>query len=118
MKSNPTALFLLFMFIGLIIVAGYLIVSNPMARSTTTKTDFKMSQQKQNQPALALYMQNCARCHGAFGQGKSGNPSLQNTPFSEEQIQQIIRNGRGEMPPFRQFSADELKLLSGLVKQF
>ncbi|MCD6375433.1 MAG: cytochrome c, partial [Caldisericaceae bacterium] len=57
-------------------------------------------------------------CHGAMGQGKGGNPTLQNTPFSLAEIEQIIRKGKCEMPSFPQFSPEELKSLSRLIKQF
>lgn len=118
MKSNPTTLFLGLMLTALVIVAGYLILSDPFSGTPSTQTGQTAVQQNQNQLAMNLYLQNCAVCHGAMGQGKGGNPSLQNTPFTEAQIEQIIRQGRGEMPSFPQFSPEELKSLSRLIKQF
>lgn len=118
MKSNPTTLFLTLMLTALFIVAGYLILSDPFAGMPPTQTSQMAVQQNQNQLAMNLYLKNCAVCHGAMGQGKGGNPSLQNTPFTQAQIEQIIRQGRGNMPSFPQFSPEELKSLSRLIKQF
>ena len=119
MKINPTTLFLTLMLVALIIVAGYLIFSDPFTGTSSVKQFNQISGiQGQNQQAMTLFLKNCAKCHGAMGEGKGGNPSLHNTPFSEQQIQQIIQKGRGEMPGFPQFSPDELKQLSRLIKQF
>ncbi len=50
-----------------------------------------------------LYLNNCASCHGADGGlGVSGAKDLRQTKMNSEQIQQIIRNGKGDMPPFEQ----------------
>ncbi|MHB2154222.1 c-type cytochrome [Calditrichota bacterium GD2] len=118
MKTNPTTLFLAFMLLTLLIVGGYLLLSDPFA-GTAQKGVHQFSQpQNQNQGAMVFYLQKCASCHGARGEGKGGNPSLQNTPFTEAQIQEIIKNGRGEMPAFPELSPEELKQLSRLIKQF
>ena len=118
MKINPTTLFLTLMLAALIIVAGYLIFSDPFTGASAKQFNQISGIQGQNQQAMTLFLKNCAKCHGAMGEGKGGNPSLHNTPFSEQQIQQIIQKGRGEMPGFPQFSPDELKQLSRLIKQF
>ncbi len=118
MKSNPTTLFLVLMLTAMVIVAGYLTLSNPFSGASSAQNGQMAVQQNQNQQAMALYLQNCAKCHGAMGRGKGGNPSLQNTPFNQAQIEQIIRQGRGNMPAFPQFSPEELKSLARLIKQF
>ncbi len=117
MRFNPTTLFLSFMLITLLVVAGYLLLTDPFASPQFTHNQGKVQQNSQN-PAMAVYLKNCARCHGAMGEGKGGNPSLQNLTFSEAQIQQIISKGKGEMPAFPQFSPEELSQLSRLIKQF
>jgi len=115
-KSNPTTLFLTLMLTALVVVAGYLVLSDPFSANSSTRSNQRIVQQ--NQQAMNLYLQNCAVCHGAMGQGKGVNPSLQNTPFSQVEIEQIIRQGKGKMPSFPQFSPEELKSLSRLIKQF
>ncbi len=118
MKANPTSLFLALMLTALVVVAGYLILSDPFSRAPLAQSGQTVIQHNQNHQAMNLYLQNCAECHGAMGQGKGGNPTLQNTPFSLAEIEQIIRKGKGEMPSFPQFSPEELKSLSRLIKQF
>lgn len=48
----------------------------------------------------SLYASECARCHGANGQGAIG-PALQNTDLKDAQIAATIKNGvAGAMPAF------------------
>lgn len=57
-----------------------------------------------------IYQTNCASCHGLPGSdGPSQFPSLDEADqrFSESQILEIIRSGRGIMPPFPQLSEEE-----------
>jgi mono/diheme cytochrome c family protein len=48
----------------------------------------------------ALFLKNCAHCHGADAHGDEG-PDLHNLDWTDEQITQRIRNGRkGQMTAF------------------
>lgn len=62
--------------------------SNGDGGSTTASVD-----------AEAVYAQNCAACHGANLEGMSG-PSLEQVGarLSAEEIEGIIKNGKGAMP--------------------
>ncbi len=59
-----------------------------------------------------IYKDRCATCHGASGEGGTGN-RLNNGrviaahPDADSQIE-LIRNGRGRMPSFSSFSDEEL----------
>jgi mono/diheme cytochrome c family protein len=53
----------------------------------------------------SLYIQNCARCHGASGhstpKGRSLEaPDLAGLGKGTDRITRIIRNGKGDMPAF------------------
>lgn len=55
-----------------------------------------------------LYVQNCASCHGLQREGVPPVfPGLQASPRSDEEIEELIMNGKGLMPAFAQFSTDE-----------
>ncbi|MDB4384800.1 DUF1080 domain-containing protein [Opitutaceae bacterium] len=55
-----------------------------------------------------LYVQNCASCHGLQREGVPPVfPGLQASPRSDEEIEELIVNGKGLMPAFAQFSPDE-----------
>jgi len=47
----------------------------------------------------ALYKANCARCHGAAGEGVMG-PSLQSTALTQQQIVDLLtKAAAGKQPP-------------------
>jgi cytochrome c5 len=46
-----------------------------------------------------VYRQNCALCHGINGAGADG-PSLIDRPRTAEEVEKIVREGRGRMPAF------------------
>ena len=49
-----------------------------------------------------LYQINCVRCHGSDGnKGASGAKQLKNSKLSKSQIIDIIKNGKGVMPSFK-----------------
>lgn len=65
------------------------------------------------QQGKAIYTLYCERCHGADRSGGSGSPSLVNAPsvYGVETIQEIVRNGRGEMPGFNELTDQHIKNL-------
>jgi len=58
-------------------------------------------------------MNNCTMCHGANRAGTNVFPSLQNLgkKLSAEQVSSILKNGKGQMPPFPGISANDKKAL-------
>lgn len=58
-------------------------------------------------------MNNCTMCHGANRAGTTVFPSLQNLAkkLSAEQVSSILKNGKGQMPPFPGISGDDKKAL-------
>lgn len=71
----------------------------------------------QNAPTLELqgasvYTQNCESCHGSEREGHIG-PSLKTVikDRGADGVRGIIVNGKGEMPPFRNLSADDVDTL-------
>ncbi|MDB3905013.1 cytochrome c [Crocinitomicaceae bacterium] len=49
-----------------------------------------------------LYQIHCLRCHGSDGnKGASGAKQLEKSKFSRNQIIDIIKNGKGVMPSFK-----------------
>jgi len=66
-------------------------------------------------PGEAFYMANCAACHGKNRQGNtaSGFPSLVNPSarFTRDHVSDVVSSGKGMMPAFKKFSAEEKRLL-------
>ena len=55
-----------------------------------------------------LYLQYCVSCHGIDGKlGLSGATDLTQSELDLEQIQAIIRDGRKNMPPYKDVLTDE-----------
>jgi mono/diheme cytochrome c family protein len=77
-----------------------------------------------------LFDATCAKCHGSDGRG--GAPSAEGQPAprnfrdaafqsgrTDEQLRDVIRGGKGPMPPFGAlFNDDELTLLVAYVRGF
>ncbi len=115
MENKPLVFFAAFMIVALIIIAGYLIMSNPAkAFQNTVSSDQAIGEQQ----AMLLYVHNCASCHGTSGNGLNGNPSLINNGLSEEQIRSIIRNGRGKMPALPRLTDEQVEKIARFVKRF
>ena len=47
-----------------------------------------------------IYAKSCAICHGAAGEGKGPFPKITGSAKSEEEIVQLLENGKGKMPRF------------------
>lgn len=70
-----------------------------------------------------LYVQNCARCHGANGKSRTDlgmqldADDLTTSSASTSKIIRFITNGRGEMPGFKKkLSATQIASISRYVK--
>ena len=65
----------------------------------TEKVDY---QESPAETAKNLYIIHCSRCHGVAGDlGASGSKNLKLSSFSKEEIQYIIKNGKGVMPAYK-----------------
>ncbi len=63
--------------------------------------------------AAALFKANCASCHGQNLEGIAGpNLTKVGANYNSEQIADIIKNGKGGMPPGMLKKADEIKAVS------
>ena len=59
-------------------------------------------QESPAEKAKNLYIIHCSRCHGVAGDlGASGSKNLKLSSFSKEEIQYIIKNGKGVMPAYK-----------------
>jgi mono/diheme cytochrome c family protein len=65
----------------------------------------------------ALFMLNCAHCHGADARGDEG-PDLHGVAKSDARIAALIKNGKqGEMPKFgTKLTDDEVRALVAFVR--
>lgn len=79
--------------------------------------------------AKTLYEQNCARCHGADGRGKTPLGEMQGAPdltdakglkgASDKRLATSIARGRGGMPSFsKKLSPEEIATLVRFVRTF
>lgn len=66
-------------------------------------------------PAYAFYEQSCLFCHGGNMEGGAG-PKLYGTELTVEEIMEIVKNGRGDMPPGTfQGTEEELQQLAEYI---
>jgi len=56
---------------------------------------------QEHQGGVKFYQQRCDVCHGPDGKlGVSEAKDLSKSTISESEVEQIVKNGKGAMPPF------------------
>ena len=64
----------------------------------------------------AIYAQECVKCHGDNGKkGEMNAADLTVTKLTTDEISQVIKNGKGVMPGFTQYSDAEVTAISEYV---
>lgn len=71
----------------------------------------------------AIYVKNCARCHGADGKAETGlgrsleTPDLTTQKPSAGRITSVVKNGDGSMPAFgKKLTAKQISAVASYVK--
>ncbi len=65
----------------------------------------------------AIYTQSCTSCHGPAGDAMIGDAkNLRESKLDDAQMSTIIKNGNAGMPPFKDISDEDLKLLVSYVQ--
>ncbi|MGI9105415.1 MAG: c-type cytochrome [Pyrinomonadaceae bacterium] len=130
--GNRGKLTILTFLLGVILSGGYF---SQVARveASATQAGQKKSSRKQQQPAGAknLFVENCARCHGAGGRSQTPLGELYDATnladaqwwkkerAGDKRLTAAIRDGRGGMPAFgKKLSKDEIAALVAFVKTF
>jgi mono/diheme cytochrome c family protein len=109
--------------IALVVIVAFLIQTNPFG-DVAPPHRHEAPQQPQEQPSgmefgdvMTLYGQACASCHGKFGEGVAGFPSIQNSSLELDEIKTIIREGKGNMPAFNHIEEPMLTRLAEFTKK-
>lgn len=100
-------------------------IQTDFVTENSANLNFNYSYQK-NTPARTLYLNNCARCHGADGKADTELGRLNDTPslktgtvkkMSRKRATRIIQNGDGSMPGFKnKLSARDISALVSYIK--
>src|SRR5215210_7905293 len=106
---------------------GRLVIVKESAATAATQKKLSRRQQ-QLASAKVLFIENCARCHGADGRGETpmgkvfGATNLADAGWwkrervNEKRLAVSIRDGRGQMPAFgKKLSKEEINALVALV---
>jgi mono/diheme cytochrome c family protein len=101
------------------------------AAAAAASTQKKLSRKPQPTGAKVLYVENCARCHGADGRSQTPMGKIFEAPnltdadwwkkerLSDKRIAATIRDGRNQMPAFgKKLSKEEIAALVAFVKTF
>jgi cbb3-type cytochrome c oxidase subunit III len=102
-------------------ITGVLSVATALAfvGPAGARTRHHGSQQSSHQSSTAgrqLFARNCARCHGASGQGKNG-PKLAGKSLGEDAIEEKVTNGGGKMPSFKKrLTPAQIKAVAAYVQ--
>ena len=85
--------------VGMAFAAGGMIKSGAAAPGATEQLAIPAAGTREHQ-GYALFMNNCAHCHGNDARGDEG-PDLHGITKSDARIASMIKNGiKGEMPKF------------------
>ena len=81
------------------------------------KSDNMIADQSAVQRGQNIYNANCTACHGLNKQGNPPSfPPLTDLQYDDGEIESIIKDGLGGMPPFSQFSDEELNDLTAYLQ--
>jgi cytochrome c553 len=95
-------------FTAILIFSGLIIISYLLSSGTDFYTIFS---DNLSSAGASLYRDNCAKCHGAEGEGVASYPVIRNSKRTNQEIKQLIVHGSGEMPAFAKFTETELDQL-------
>ena len=100
MQKNPILPFILIMAfgIGLIFFLSIDGVNNKEEIAATEEGGGESASAGEFDPE-ALAQQSCIGCHGNSYEGQGSTPSIVGTSLSEEEVKDVLANGKGIMPP-------------------
>jgi len=103
--------------VGLSLMAAPALLEPAGARTPARQTASGLSGSSGSSSGRQVFARNCARCHGASGQGKNG-PKLAGKSLGQDAIEQTVSDGRPpKMPAFgKQLSASEIKAVAAYVR--
>jgi mono/diheme cytochrome c family protein len=119
--------------VGVSLSLGYLgrLVRAEMGATAATTQKKLSRKQQQLAGAKVLFIENCARCHGADGRGETPMGKLfeatnladavwwKRERVNEKRLAASIRDGRKQMPAFgKKLSTEEIAALVAYVKTF
>ncbi|GGC32041.1 hypothetical protein GCM10011386_25200 [Parapedobacter defluvii] len=72
---------------------------------------------KQHAGRSVFLSSGCASCHGADRQGLGGTPVLRNLSgkYTQKEVVDIIKKGKGAMPPFAHLPEDDVQLVASYL---
>ena len=111
MKNKPVLFFSAIIILSSFVIVFYQLDNRPVLHVHNQGTDQNFQQ------ILNVYRDNCARCHGAFGEGFASNPELRGKKTPVENVKQIIKQGIGKMPAFPNIQEPLLTRLSEFVSK-
>jgi len=86
---------------------------------STAKSKEELAKQTPAEQGASLYTMHCAQCHGEDGKlGSSGAKDLSKSVLADQQVLQIIKNGKGAMPSMKALleTEDNIHLVLSHVK--
>jgi len=86
---------------------------------STAESKEELAKQTPAEQGASLYTMHCAQCHGEDGKlGSSGAKDLSKSVLADQQVLQIIKNGKGAMPSMKALleTEDNIHLVLSHVK--
>lgn len=84
-----------------------------------TALDAEVLEEMNDHPGAVVYAENCLSCHGENLEGSIGpDLTLAGDRFSEEELQDIIQNGKDNMPPIMSDNEEDAIVLAEWISEF
>ncbi|MEY3742342.1 MAG: hypothetical protein RL371_1245 [Bacteroidota bacterium] len=86
---------------------------------STAESKEELAKQTPAEQGASLYTMHCAQCHGEDGKlGSSGAKDLSKSVLADQQVLQIIKNGKGAMPSMKALleTEDNIHLVLSHIK--
>lgn len=84
-----------------------------------TALDAEVLEEMNDHPGAGVYAENCLSCHGENLEGSIGpDLTLAGDRFSEEELKDIIQNGKDNMPPIMSDNEEDADVLAEWLSEF
>jgi len=103
--------------VGLSLMAAPAFLEPAGARTPARQSASGLSSSSGSPSGRQVYMQNCARCHGADANGNKG-PALTGRSLNQDEIEEMVSAGQPpRMPAFaKRLSSAEIKTVAAYVR--
>ncbi len=100
--------------LSIVVVAGLTVLIVSLVQGIPTPVD---AYKPTSEDGRIIYLEACAKCHGASGAGTALAPRLKARGLGPKQVRERVRAGTGRMPKFPNINGEALDKLTNYVNK-